>query len=316
MSKDFTPLETPVAFFVYRRPDYTRRSFDSIRAVKPKKLFIIADGPKNKEEQDECRIVRSIVENIDWPCEVKKNYSLLNLGLRNRIFSGLDWVFSQTNQAILLENDVIADPSFFYFCQELLVKYETDEKIFNICGSNLFSVNNDASYYFSRLPISPFASAMWRRSWQLMDIGMKKWQFITKKKLRQLLNDNKRSLLAKYYFKDVYQGINSDTLNDWVPELVFSIIINGAGSIIPTTNLVTNIGIDEAGTNVKEKMFLTNIPITPMKFPLSHPKYLIFNEEVTDRISEWAYHMINNPHSLRSLKIQLAIYYFISKINQ
>jgi len=60
--------------------------FEKIREAKPKKLYIIADGPRKSTPRDYelCRIARSIVENIDWDCNVYKNYSDINLGIQVR----------------------------------------------------------------------------------------------------------------------------------------------------------------------------------------------------------------------------------------
>jgi len=42
-------------------------------------------------------------------------FSEKNLGCKIRISSGLNWVFSKVDHAIILEDDCIPDPSFFSF---------------------------------------------------------------------------------------------------------------------------------------------------------------------------------------------------------
>jgi hypothetical protein len=61
--------------------------------------------------------IREIVSQIDWPCEVQRHYADQNLGLKKRVSSGLDWVFSQVESAIILEDDCLPNQSFFKFCQ-------------------------------------------------------------------------------------------------------------------------------------------------------------------------------------------------------
>ena len=89
-------LQTPVALFVFNRPGTTRRVFDAISKAQPAKLLLIADGPRQgRDEAEVCRRVREIVTSVSWPCEVFENFSERNLGCRERMISGLDWVFSR-----------------------------------------------------------------------------------------------------------------------------------------------------------------------------------------------------------------------------
>lgn len=104
-----------VAFMIYNRPEYTKLVFERIAAFKPKKLLIIADGARNKEDVDLCRDARKIAENVNWDCEVFKNYSTKNLGCKKRVSSGLEWVFSLVEEAIIIEDDCVPDASFFTF---------------------------------------------------------------------------------------------------------------------------------------------------------------------------------------------------------
>ena len=71
----FMGLNTPIAFIVYNRPVYTDKTFEIIRSQKPKKLFLIADGPNpfKNNDNEACQKVRKIVENINWDCEVHSN---------------------------------------------------------------------------------------------------------------------------------------------------------------------------------------------------------------------------------------------------
>ena len=108
-----------IAYIIFNRPRHTRETFEVIRAQRPAKLFIIADGPRpgHPTDAERCKAVRKIVEDIDWPCEVHRDYADQNLGLKRRISSGLTWVFSLTETAIVLEDDCLPHPDFFRFCQ-------------------------------------------------------------------------------------------------------------------------------------------------------------------------------------------------------
>src|ERR1700694_5015691 len=113
---------TPVALIIFNRPEQTAKVFAAIRAARPPQLFVIADGPRPGVQSDaaKCAAARAMIENVDWPCQVVRRFSDENIGLRRNVSEGLNWVFGQTERAIILEDDCLPDPSFFLFCQELL----------------------------------------------------------------------------------------------------------------------------------------------------------------------------------------------------
>jgi hypothetical protein len=98
--------KAPVAYIVFNRPRHTRETFAAIRNYRPSKLFIIADALRTGHPGDieRCREVRSIVSAVDWPCEVFRDFSESNLGAGARVSSGLDWVFSKVDRALVLED--------------------------------------------------------------------------------------------------------------------------------------------------------------------------------------------------------------------
>ena len=108
----------PILFMVFCRPDKTAAVFDSIRAARPRRLFIAADGPRQDRPDDEprCAHVRAIVSNVDWPCEVKTLFRTTNLGCGRAVSEALQWFFTQVEEGIILEDDTVPDASFFSYC--------------------------------------------------------------------------------------------------------------------------------------------------------------------------------------------------------
>jgi hypothetical protein len=137
---------------------------------------VIADGPGSGEDLVKCEAARKIINQVSWDCEVLTNYSDVNLGCKKRISSGLDWVFKQCDEAIILEDDTLPHSTFFRFCSELLERYRDDQRVMMICGQNLqFGRKvNPYSYYFSRCP-HIWGWATWRRAWNHFDLKMKSW---------------------------------------------------------------------------------------------------------------------------------------------
>jgi hypothetical protein len=164
-------LTTPVAFLIFNRPDTTAKVFEAIRQAKPPKLLVVADGPRPDRPDDieKCKAARGVVEQVDWDCEVLRNYSDVNLGCKKRVSSGLDWVFNTVEEEIILEDDCLPHPTFFRFCEELLDYYRHDERIMVISGDNFQFGRNctEYSYYFSRYNHC-WGWSTWRRSKELL----------------------------------------------------------------------------------------------------------------------------------------------------
>ena len=162
-------FDVPILFLIYRQPEITRATFERIRQIKPSRLYIAADGPHRDRpsEKEGCELTRRVIDQIDWPCEVKKRFLPENVGLKKAVSGAIEWFFSEVDEGIILEYDCLATPSFFYFCQEMLNRYRNDESVFCITGDNLQNGvwRGDGDYYFSNL-FGCWGWATWKRSWK------------------------------------------------------------------------------------------------------------------------------------------------------
>ena len=115
-------LDTPVAMFIFNRPEVTSRVFAEIRRARPRQLFIIGDGARcdRAGEQEQVALPREAATRVDWTCDVNTLFADQNMGCKPRVSSGLRWVFEQVEDAIILEDDCLPHPSFFSYCQQLL----------------------------------------------------------------------------------------------------------------------------------------------------------------------------------------------------
>ena len=275
---DSFSLTTPVAMLVFNRPELTARVFDTIRAARPPLLLVVADGPRRgrRDDLEKCADVRRIVDRIDWPCQVIRNYAEENLGCKLRVSSGLDWVFDQVEEAIILEDDCLPNHTFFRFCQEMLEKYRNDPRIASIGGSNYqFDFHNyPHSYYFS-IYNHIWGWASWKRAWLDYEIGMSEWLNIKKTDWLSNIFDQKKDInYWKYRFDKVY----NNEIDTWDIQWTFACWLKNKLSIIPTLNLVSNIGFGpDALHTIDASSRLASIPTAPMKFPLNHPPFVMRN---------------------------------------
>jgi hypothetical protein len=272
-------LKTPVAFLIFNRPETTARVFEEIRRARPPKLLVVADGPRPDRpgEFEKCEEVRSIIDRLDWPCEVLKNFSDVNLGCKRRISSGLDWVFENVEEAVILEDDCLPHPTFFRFCEELLTRYRNDESIMVINGTNYNYANTltSSSYFIYRYP-HVWGWATWRRFWKKYDVTMALWPEMKASKWLYDNFDNKE--VANFwdrYFEKTYRG----DIDTWDFQLSFACFVNNGLCIVPKYNLISNIGYGSNASRTKKKNVLSELPVTGLEFPLSHPSQIIRNKE-------------------------------------
>lgn len=268
-------VNKPVAFLVFNRPETTSRVFEAIRQARPPKLLVVADGPRADKsgEAERCAAVRAIVDRVDWPCEVRKNYSDANLGCKRRVSSGLDWVFESVDEAIILEDDCLPHPTFFRFCEELLERYRDDERVAMISGDNFQFGKHRAeySYYFSTYP-HIWGWASWRRVWRNYDVQISKWPAI--RDGDRLFDQSGDRRMARYW-ANLFQQTYTGEIDTWDYQLVFSIWINHGISILPNVNLVTNIGFGATATRTRGNSMLDGLEVHSMEFPLRHPPHMI-----------------------------------------
>lgn len=245
-----TPLKTPVAFIIFNRPKCTRKVFESIRDARPEKLYLIADAARTHKpgEAEKCAETRRLVEQlIDWPCEVHKNYADNNLGCRERIITGLRWVFDQEEEAIILEDDIVPDPTFFPFCAAMLARYRNNDQVMLVAGFNElnFQPSSGDSCFFSKYtPIWGWAT--WRRAWALYQPKRLDWE-VEKEIIRR--NSGTRQEAGRMIAQ--VEQVEAGQLDTWDFHWRAAVLIHGGLTAIPSRNLVRNIGFNSKATHTK-----------------------------------------------------------------
>jgi len=274
-------LYTPVAFFIFNRPDFTNIVFDSIAKVKPEKLLVVADGPRFPEEAEKCKQARSVIEKVDWNCKVLTNFSEKNIGCGKRVASGLDWVFSECEEAIILEDDCVPSTSFFYFCQTLLEYYRFDKRIMYISGSNFQGGQSrtDYSYYFSKYCHHMWGWASWKRAWKYYDFNMKTWDEFKKSNLIQSVCN---TLYEQVFWRDMFERVFYGKIDTWDIQWYYTCWSQDGSIIVPNVNLVSNIGFCSDATHTFEnqplKILLSKLPIGNIG-EIKHPPFIVRHRE-------------------------------------
>lgn len=273
MNQLHSQLATPVAFIIFNRPDVTRLVFEAIRAVQPKTLLVVADGPRKNRlgEAALCAETRAIIKDVDWPCDVRTNFSKENLGCKNRVASGIDWVFECVPEAIFLEDDCLPHPSFFQFCEEMLSYYRDDERVGLIAGSNFQfgKQRGKGSYYFSKY-MHIWGWASWRRAWKTYDREMLAWK--SEREASGVFDSFPFSKAEKAHWARDFDRVAHGELDTWDHQWTFANWVKGRVAVMPNKNLISNIGFMRAdATHTVGDSQVANMPTCEMIFPLVHP---------------------------------------------
>jgi len=308
----------PVVLFIFKRIDTTLKIVEQIKKIKPYKMYLIADGPRNNDESievDNCR--KAVEEAITWDCEIIRNYSISNVGIYDRIGLGAKWVFTLEKWAIFLEDDNFPELSFFEYCKDLLIRYEKLNSILWINGTNYLGEYKDikTSYIFTQ-HLLPCGWASWSSKYNEYYIGD-----LSYLENEQIIKDIKATYENKKLFKQQLFSIQSEydqikknkSPRSWDYHMAMSIKINNLFGISPKFNLIKNIGVDanstHGGNSMKNTMTkrFCEVDTKSLEFPLIHPKYLMKNSFYESKIGK----IILYPISIR---IKSMILLFIKKI--
>lgn len=271
-------LLTPVAFIIFNRPDTTERVFEAIQQAKPIKLLVVADGPRTDRpgEVEKCVATRAVIDRVDWECEVITNYSDINLGCKRRVSSGITWVFSQVEEAIILEDDCLPTASFFQFCQTLLEKYRHDDRIASISGTNYQQEQSRTAYnyYFSKYT-HIWGWATWRRAWQDYSVDMKTWPEC---KQNNLLQSACHDAYEQKYWTGLFDRVYAGEIDTWDYQWLYTCFAQSRLSIEPDRNLISNIGFGADATHTVGDSPWSNMPTYDI-WDTNHPRLIIRDYE-------------------------------------
>ena len=278
--------KSPILFLTFNRLDTTKEVLKQITLVKPPKIYLASDGPRDKidsfgiKEIDKVNEVRDfLISHISWDCEIKTRFLSKNNGCKKAVSSAIWWFFENEESGIILEDDCFPSISFFRFCDEMLEKYKDNEKIFMISGWSAFDFDKKAkdsikqSYYFSKYN-HIWGWASWRRAWS-------KYELENENFINDFNKINFDSKKEKIEYKKVLSAYFRGEIDTWDYPWSFSIWKNDGLCIYPKDNMIKNIGFnrDDATHTTGESKY-QNMPIYEIDFPLNHPQKIERNKNL------------------------------------
>lgn len=264
-------FDTPVLLLFFNRPDLAAKVFARVREVRPSRLFLAVDGPREDRagEADLVKQNEAFAAAVDWPCEVSTLSRESNLGCGPAVSKAITWFFSEVESGIILEDDCVPARSFFPFAAELLERYKDDDRVMMINGTSYLpeTIETRHSYYFSRFG-NIWGWASWRRAWNCYDYELSRWPHdeTAQNRLREF------GALPRWHINRNFALSKKGIINTWDYQWEHAILAHDGMVVAPVKNLVSNVGFDERATHTfNGDDGRAGLSYAAVEFPLSHP---------------------------------------------
>jgi hypothetical protein len=243
----------PIALFVYKRPDHTRKTLEALSRnseAKRSSLHVFCDGPKSDASEGDRRAImdtKSIVRERQWCGEVHVHETESNLGLARSIRQGVTTVLDSHERVIVLEDDIETSPGFLAYMNQALELYASESRVMHI------SAYVPSTSYQSLLPTSFFHRMMfcwgwatWRRSW-----NNARWDAL---QLTKELSESPGSIYnfdvqGTFPLSEHLRANLEGRSSTWAVFWAASIYLKHGLCLFPGSALVRNIGLDGSGEN-------------------------------------------------------------------
>jgi hypothetical protein len=271
--------DVPVLVAAFNRPERLTTVLNRLREVRPSRVYVAVDGARRHVpgETERVAATHKLVGTIDWPCDVRTLFQESNLGCGLGVSGAISWLFAHEERGIILEDDVLPQPSFFPYCEELLERYEHDPRVWAVSGCNFSPpqwISGSASYRFATVPFI-WGWATWARSWSRYSFDIKGWR--RQLPARRLWELSGHSPSAFAFWSMIFESAARGSIDTWAMQSVFSAFAGGGLTATSNVNLVENIGFGAGATHTDRTPGYLR-PTEPITFPLRHPEIVAADE--------------------------------------
>jgi hypothetical protein len=246
--------------------------------IEPAQVLVVSDGAKIGSEADAQLVakVREVCEQRNWAFPITLHAAAANLGLRKRVMSGLDWVFSCYDSAVILEDDCAPDLSFFPYAESVLGYHASSNGLGIVSGNNFCGKvwPTEYSYGFSTTA-RIWGWGTWRHVWQgfsAQDSTQFSWTEEERDEVLRAIDGGVRRRAMK---KMMSAGENLDA---WSLAFAVYLLRKGLLNVVPQKNLVENIGFGHRSTHTKFESYTAQVSAEAIELPLLHPKIVEHDE--------------------------------------
>lgn len=238
---------SPIALFVYNRPDHTRRTIEALRKnelAAESDLIIYSDGPKKGKDVPLVGEVRKLISTIKGFRKVRVVERDHNYGLAESIITGVTETVIAHGRVIVLEDDMVTSPYFLRYMNEALDLYEHDDGVISIHGY-VYPVGHTLPGPFFLRGADCWGWATWKRGWNLFETDGRK--LLAELEERGLTNDF--DFDGTYPYTETLHDHIAGRNDSWAVRWYASAFLRGKLTLYPGESLVQNIGLDSSGTH-------------------------------------------------------------------
>jgi hypothetical protein len=238
----------PIAFFVYKRPEHTRRTLAALSSCpefRSTPLLVFADAPRKPSDEPAAKEVRRIVNEFDHP--IKEVLAAeANRGLAKSLIVGITTCCARYGRVIVLEDDILVSRSFLRYANDALEAYKSNDSILAInsfiYGGQSISADNSSTF----LPFThPWGWATWDRAWRRFDPTAARAGEV----LNNPLSRRKFNLNDADDFAGMLELQLSGKIDSWWIRWYLDVFLQKGLGVFPPRTLVKSIGDDGSATH-------------------------------------------------------------------
>ncbi len=250
MSTDFTIA--PIIVLAYNRPQMARAVLEKLYSLGITQCYVSIDGAKRGNIEDIVAVESTlkVVQEISKVMKISVKAHSENLGCYKAVTSGIDWFFKNVEFGIILEDDLEFDRDLLIFLSQQLIKYKDQATVGSISGfrdERFKPLRNPPGQIMSRFP-SSWGWATWADRWQRFEHEMN--VIFTLKLFFALLSSNR--ILEFPHWAKVQRRLRKGELDSWAYRWLLSHILRQWKVLVPSLNLVTNLGFSSEATHTKD----------------------------------------------------------------
>jgi hypothetical protein len=239
-------MPAPIVLFAYNRPDHTAATLNALAAndlAAESDITIFCDGARTPEQNENTARVRAVAHAARGFRKVTVVERAENFGLARSVITGITSALADSENVIVMEDDLITSPHFLRFMNDGLERYAADERVISVCGYT-YPVAGPLPETFFIPRAFCWGWATWRRGWALFEHDA-----------TRVFNEIvRRRLIYEFDFEgtDPHTQILEHLLKDkwidsWAIRWLGASCLNGKVSLYAGRSLVSNIGFDGTG---------------------------------------------------------------------
>jgi hypothetical protein len=173
--------ENSALVIAFRRPKQLAACLNSLIAAGVSRTYVSVDGPRPGMADDAAQIAKvvEVVESRSDQLNISLRQAQTNGGVGQGLVDGISWFFSHEPRGMVIEEDILIEPSSYRLATSMLRNLEDDSQIGSISLFNAVPRRKirdaSASWRLSALPSSWYWGT-WANRWEALEPSISNWQ--------------------------------------------------------------------------------------------------------------------------------------------